>query len=195
MTYKINYEIEFFSNWHLGSGLAISADVDAATLKDDHGLPYVPGKTLKGILKDAASLLAENAYKGIDKAFVDRIFGINDKDADAQESSLKHYQAQAYFSNAYLSEQLANWLTNENVGNQTKLFQRYSSTAIDQETGIAVDKSLRTMEVCIPVSLYGTIDNLQSEEDVEKMKLVLVAVKKMGQNRHRGLGRLELKKI
>jgi len=51
------------------------------------------------------------------------------------------------------------------------------------------------MEVCIPVSLYGTIDNLQSEEDVEKMKLVLVAVKKMGQNRHRGLGRLELKKI
>lgn len=195
MTYKINYEIEFFSNWHLGSGLAISADVDAATLKDDQGLPYVPGKTLKGILKDAASLLAENAYKGIDKAFVDRIFGINDKDADAQESSLEHYQAQAYFSNAYLSEQLANWLTNENVGNQTKLFQRYSSTAIDQETGIAVDKSLRTMEVCIPVSLYGTIDNLQSEEDVEKMKLVLVAVKKMGQNRHRGLGRLELKKI
>lgn len=43
----IKYKIEFFSNWHCGSGLAAGADVDALVVKDCNGLPYVPGKTIK----------------------------------------------------------------------------------------------------------------------------------------------------
>ena len=54
----IKYEIEFFSNWHCGSGLAAGADVDALVIKDNNGLPYVPGRTLKGLLRDAATNLS-----------------------------------------------------------------------------------------------------------------------------------------
>ena len=49
----IKYEIEFFSNWHCGSGLAAGADVDALVIKDQEGLPYIPGRTLKGLLREA----------------------------------------------------------------------------------------------------------------------------------------------
>ena len=54
---NMDYKIEFFSNWHCGSGLAAGADVDALVIKDKDGLPYVPGRTIKGLLRDAATEL------------------------------------------------------------------------------------------------------------------------------------------
>ncbi|MDE6805090.1 MAG: hypothetical protein K2J29_10705, partial [Muribaculaceae bacterium] len=49
----IRYRIEFFSDWHCGSGLSAGADVDALVIKDDCGLPFVPGKTVKGLVREA----------------------------------------------------------------------------------------------------------------------------------------------
>ena len=48
---RIDYSIEFFSYWHCGSGLAAGADVDELAIKDGDGLPYVPGRTVKGLLR------------------------------------------------------------------------------------------------------------------------------------------------
>ena len=53
----IDYTIEFFSLWHCGSGLAAGADVDERVIRDKDGLPYVPGRTVKGLLRDAADTL------------------------------------------------------------------------------------------------------------------------------------------
>ena len=44
---ELNYKIEFFSEWHCGSGLSAGADIDALAIKDSDGLPYIPGKTLR----------------------------------------------------------------------------------------------------------------------------------------------------
>ena len=44
MIMDIKYKIEFFSNWHCGSGLAAGADVDALVVKDAEGLPYLLGR-------------------------------------------------------------------------------------------------------------------------------------------------------
>ncbi|WBM74942.1 RAMP superfamily CRISPR-associated protein [Saprospira grandis] len=217
MYQSIKYELQFFSNWHLGSGLSVGADMDATTIKDENGLPYVPGRTLKGIIRDAAQLLVDNEYSGFDQAFMDRVFGYNDQErrsqlieakteqektaafkaldeaAKSEEvetlESLVHYQQQAFFSNAYLSKFLADSLLNEGSKRQARLFQRISSTAIDGQNGIAKNTSLRTIEVCIPLSVYGVIDNV-AEEDVEQLTKVLQAIKSMGQSRHRGLGRI-----
>lgn len=217
MYQSIKYELQFFSNWHLGSGLSVGADMDATTIKDENGLPYVPGRTLKGIIRDAAQLLVDNEYSGFDQAFMDRIFGYNDQERRSQLieakteqektaafkaldeavkseevetlESLVHYQQQAFFSNAYLSKFLADSLLNEGSKRQARLFQRISSTAIDSQNGIAKNTSLRTIEVCIPLSVYGVIDNV-AEEDVEQLTKVLQAIKSMGQSRHRGLGRI-----
>ena len=47
----LTYQIQFHSYWHCGSGLAAGAGVDALVVKDANGLPFVPGKTIKGLLR------------------------------------------------------------------------------------------------------------------------------------------------
>lgn len=53
MMRKITYNVEFYSDWHCGSGLASGAEADAVVIKDKDGMPYVPGKTLKGLIDEA----------------------------------------------------------------------------------------------------------------------------------------------
>ena len=55
---NIHYKLEFFSYWHCGSGLSAGADVDLLTIKDEDGFPFVPGKTIKGLLREASETLA-----------------------------------------------------------------------------------------------------------------------------------------
>lgn len=55
----ITYKIEFFSEWHCGSGLSAGADTDALVIKDSEGFPYIPGKTLKGLFREAIEELIE----------------------------------------------------------------------------------------------------------------------------------------
>ena len=52
-------KIEFQSDWHIGSGAGIPGSVDRQVLRDSQGFPYIPGKTLTGILRDAAEFVAE----------------------------------------------------------------------------------------------------------------------------------------
>lgn len=53
MTKTINITIRFFSQWHCGSGTSAGADVDELVVKDKNGMPYIPGKTLKGLIREA----------------------------------------------------------------------------------------------------------------------------------------------
>ena len=48
----------FESDWHVGSGAGIPGHLDSQVLRDGNGLPFVPGKTLTGILRDAAEWVA-----------------------------------------------------------------------------------------------------------------------------------------
>ena len=56
-TETIRYTIEFYSDWHCGSGLASGAEADAVVIKDRDGLPYVPGKTIKGLVREAFEII------------------------------------------------------------------------------------------------------------------------------------------
>ena len=53
MMKTIKYTIRFFSQWHCGSGTSAGADVDELVVKDKNGMPYIPGKTLKGLIREA----------------------------------------------------------------------------------------------------------------------------------------------
>ena len=69
------------------------------------------------------------------------------------------------------------------------LFDVISSTMVDKN-GIAVDKSLRDIEVVLPISLKGTIENVD-EKFTKELERSLKMIKRMGLNRNRGLGRCE----
>lgn len=166
----MKYSITFYDFWHLSSGTSAGPSMDSLVVKDSYGLPYLPGKTLKGLVKEMVELL--------DNSKVKKIFG--DKGSNI---------ANSYFSNATLDEDTTNYLIN-NPTLKKHLFDKVTSTQIG-ENGIAVDKSLREIEVVVPLLLSGTIEC----EDEELITQALGMIKQIGLNRNRGLGRCKIEVI
>ena len=175
----INYKIKFLSDWHIGSGLGAGAETDAEILKNSDGLPYIPGKTIKGLLKNACNDIADINDLKISKETINQIFG---KYADKTDKSVA---GSAIFGNATICIDESKEII-EN-GLEKYLFKNISSTAIDENTGIASPKSLRSMEICMPITLNGSIEI--DEKHKEAITLASKWVRHIGVNRNRGLGR------
>lgn len=166
----LKYTIRFLDYWHLSSGLSAGAKLDSLVVKDSSGIAYVPGKTLKGLAREMAELLD-------DEMFVQMCFGSEGVDMGA-----------CYFSNATINKEAHEQIVTN--GLQDNLYDEVASTKIDKE-GMAVDSSLREIEIVIPLILAGEILDLPTEYQ-DKMKKSLNMIKRMGLNRNRGLGRCEL---
>ncbi len=187
----INYELKFFDYWHISSGLSGGSALDSYVVKDSIGLPYVPGKTIKGLVREAAELLWGDG----DKSDIDLCFGSQGSKKEQSNSGDERVdnddttQAQCYFSSATVDEEIAAEITSNEL--ESNLFEIISATKID-ENGIAADKSLRDIEVVLPITLIGRIENID-DKFVQNLVQALKSVKRMGLNRNRGLGRCEFK--
>ena len=169
--FVINYQIEFFSYWHCGSGLAAGADMDALVIKDKrNNLPFIPGKTIKGLVRQA---IEDIQIMDGNNSNVLSLFG-----KEGQESS------PLYFSNATLID--ANEIIEFNL--QSHLFSAISNTAVE-DSGIAKDGSLRRTEVVIPCILSGLIFGIPTEEARNSIIQSLSYIKSIGLHRNRGFGR------
>lgn len=175
MMKALNYTIHFLSEWHCGSGLSRGAEADADLIKDEHGLPFVPGKTIKGLLRFAINEIKQVQPELVNEKIINSIFGVEGKEI-----------GNAFFSNATLVDY------KDIIDNQLSdyLFKNVASTQID-ENGVAKDKSLRVMEVCIPVVLSGSIQIPQKDKDQIKdlLEMAMKWTRAIGVNRNRGLGR------
>jgi CRISPR/Cas system CSM-associated protein Csm3 (group 7 of RAMP superfamily) len=175
MMHDIKYTIQFLSDWHCGSGLSGGAETDADIIKDEYGIPYVPGKTIKGLLRYALDEILQVQPNKVNKTEVEVLFGEGGKLSGA-----------AFFSNASLVEH------GDVKDNQLAehLFRNVASTQID-DNGVAVDKSLRVMEVCMPVTLSGIIQVPQEdiEQTITLLDMAMKWTRAIGVNRNRGLGR------
>lgn len=182
----IQYEIDLFTDWHCGSGLAAGADVDALVVKDPDGFPYIPGKTIKGLLREAIEDIMD--FKSSPDSQHDHVmktFGFFDGKIDNDGKSIGMTRGTAHFSNAELSEAERKIILSDNL--QPYLFRTVASTAIDSN-GIAEKGCLRRMEVAVPCTLAGKITGVADEIE-ELLMEAMGYVKRLGQNRNRGLGR------
>lgn len=181
----IAYTLTFHSYWHCGSGLAAGADVDLLVVKDTDGLPYVPGKTLKGLLREAAESLQQFCPEKYGQADLDACLG------KLNTESVEPKKGTCFFSNAILSKEEREALASS-VDLKNFLYDSLSATAIDPETGTAREHSLRKMQVTVPCQLEGCILNVPDDCTAliaDSMKLI----KRLGVGRNRGLGRCTLK--
>lgn len=183
---NINYKIQFFSEWHCGSGLAAGADVDALVIKDKNSLPYIPGKTIKGLVREAVEdILSFKEKKEEKEAVFRRSFGYSEN----IEKEIK--QGCSFFTNATLSKDLQIKIIDKKI---TKyLFRARSSTAIDNN-GIACAHSLRRLQTTVPCELEGEILDVP-DELIEDIEAGLLYIKRLGYNRNRGLGRCQFSVI
>lgn len=178
MSNIINYTIKFFSDWHVGSGLDAGRNADALVIKTKNNLPMIPGKTIKGLFRDALMDLADIGR--IEEDEIIEIFGSKSDAKTTQEGS-------AFFSNATLptAEVLAI------NANQLApfLYRNLASTRINK-SGVAETGSLRSIEVCIPLQLEGYI-TLKNEGTSSKLEKAAKFIRYLGVQRNRGLGRCQ----
>ena len=161
----MKYKVTFLDYWHLSSGLSAGAKLDSTVVRDENGLPYIPGKTIKGLIKEQSN---------------------NDKFLEICFGEEGNKIGKCHFSNAEIEENNKKIIINDSLQNQ--LFDEIASTKIDKENGIAESGSLREIEVVIPMKLYGEITNIPDEYKQEMINC-LKKIKRMGLNRNRGLGR------
>jgi CRISPR/Cas system CSM-associated protein Csm3 (group 7 of RAMP superfamily) len=181
---KIKYRIEMLSDWHIGSGLDGGADADLLVLKDENNLPYIPGKTIKGLLKDSLMDIADLEHKNGVKKRIESLFG---KEVVENKKIVGSEPGTLFFSNAEINSAERNDIISNNLSSQ--LYKNIASTQIDDK-GIAKKSSLRTMQVCIPVSLEGEISG--EEIDDALFEMAFKWTRQLGVNRNRGLGRCKI---
>lgn len=66
------------SDWHIGSGMGRPGNIDRLIARDADGLPFVPGKSLRGIWRDACERLCrglDDGQRGDWSHLVNRLFG------------------------------------------------------------------------------------------------------------------------
>lgn len=175
----INYHICFYSQWHCGSGTSAGADIDALVIKDKNGMPYIPGKTLKGLVREAVDNLVQYEGKAEElQTLLDEAFGVEGKVTGC-----------LHFSNAVLAEREYDAIVSSKA--QEYLYNKVTTTAIGDD-GTAVEHSLRSMETVVPCTLNARVTDVPAELR-ETIARAMGLIKRLGQKRNRGLGRCDVK--
>ena len=176
-------DIEMLSYWHIGSGKGQGADVDAVVLKDENDLPYIPGRTIKGLFREAFSTLRDCELCGKDVLL--SLFGDEGKTRNSTQGRL-------IFANAVLNDADKCWLLSEDGSPcRAVLYDCFSSTKIDKN-GIAEDHSLHTIEATVPLTLCTEISMYSANDEDETERYIKKAcslIRVLGLNRNRGMGR------
>jgi CRISPR/Cas system CSM-associated protein Csm3 (group 7 of RAMP superfamily) len=185
---KANIAITFLSYWHCGSGISGGAETDTLIKRDASKMPFVPGKTLKGHLREAAIWYSQ--LHPDTEALVTRIFGVENaretEESGVDDKSPKVRAGKAFFSDCYLHPKISAKVSS----NSSLLTTIVYSTAIEA-SGVAKNQSLRSMEVALPLTLYGCIDGLDAE-GTEFMKTCMGLVKELGAGKTRGFGKCQI---
>lgn len=165
----------------MGSGLSGGTKADNLVLKDSNNIPYIPGKTIKGLFRHAAEELSSISDHLFEKNIILDAFGDSGHDLDLSSP--------LFFSDVMLNQSDSASIIAE--GLSESLYEVISSTKI-AENGTAEDKSLRQMEVTVPLTLYGSIQDFSGKYESLLVKIAPM-IKNLGLNRNRGLGRCEIK--
>jgi CRISPR-associated protein Csx10 len=176
---------EFLSWWHAGSGLGQGGATNALVIRDRDGLPYLPGKTVKGLLRDAFELAEQHSQlEGLRTA---TLFGPQDT---SNWEPPGRAPGKIQVDNAYLTREAATWLLSEDKERMPALFHTVAATAIG-ENGVAERSTLRSTEVCPPMILKGRI-TCPDEVAFNELKRLAPLIRGVGKNRNRGLGRCQV---
>jgi len=195
---KYKLKIKLLSDTTFGRGDGVAGIVDQEVEHDSYGLPYLRGRTLKGLLSEECDnlihTLTENQKYWRELAC--KLFGISGSGLNIMAAvhigdarlPLDFQQAVAH---AIQDEN--NNLTSQQV--LSSLTSIRKQTAISAQTGVAEAKSLRSARVVIR-DLDFTSDLLFETETVGQDMLTLLAVgtlslRHLGSGRNRGRGHVQ----
>ncbi len=199
--------ITFETDWHIGSGTGIPGSVDRQVLRDENGLPYVPAKTLTGMLRDGAELVAAAldasrkqtgcSAGGTWNDVVCSLFGGQPPThGGAADASAR--PARLSVGPARLSESLRNKLAQPgNAGIRDAMFFLQPGIRIDRRSGRSEEDHLFfSEEVCGGLSLSSDLSPeggcQLGDEEAALLAAAAAAVRRIGGKRRRGGGKCGL---
>lgn len=204
-------EFDIHGFWHVGTGRGAGANADAVVLRDEVGLPFVPGKQVKGLLREAVEL-AENCKKGISKGRAKRWFGSSIEDAlpgqsftpDTREASMEAMRfatnpGELFVGSAVLgkgrpaAERWRAW-AKDNGPLVAEMFRAFASTKIEAD-GIVAEGALRSIEVVVPMKLYAELRGPANGQWMTEILPALSLIDGVGGHRSRGFGRVTAREV
>lgn len=183
--------------WHAGGGRGAGAVLDAIVHRDPDGLPVLPGRHLKGLLRDACLRAEAWKWEGFTPGLAHQLFGRPAGDNQPSEPGALRV------TDATLPPELTAWLTwdgeNDPRGGKCYLpylFRSLYATAIEHDSGTAHGKTLRGIEVTVPLALTARVEPVPGRAPPEGwpglLADVLPLIDAVGAHRSRGLGRAVL---
>lgn len=185
--------IELLSDCLPGSGMGNSALIDTDCVFDAYGFPVIPGKRLKGCLRETAQKLLMMGYQEARDRQVEALFG------DAQsEGSLLIGNAQIEGVQA-LKQQIDHYKSGE-AREKTFLLMPdavreyytclHTRTAIGED-GVAKDRSLRTVRTVRKGNVFECDISFPAEDEA-LVRTCAKALRHIGTNRNRGFGHVHM---
>ena len=200
MRYKVI--IKTLSDTIIGSPEAFGPIIDNDIVFDDNGFPYIPAKRIKGLFRNAAEdLLSIEGFKKLislpeEINIIDKLFG---------EMGSTEAVPNIIFDNLYIFDrvELNQWC--DYLKDKYPSFFNYNAvvdyftdvrhqTAIDPETKITKEHSLRTIRVLSgqnEFSGYITV-NYKNENGEKLLSFISLYLDRMGSKRNRGFGKIEV---
>lgn len=210
MTAKYQLELDIQSYWHPGTGKGSGSHVDAVVEKDRFGCPFISGRMLKGLVRDAVYRAAHwGIYQtqGVPapEAVVEVLFGsagfVNKRPRNETIPGMVRV------GDAVLDQNVRKWLGHpDNKKYRLALFHDIYSTAINNQ-GTAKPGSLRGQQVVVPLTLMSTMEIGKPEARLGQkgeatswvsrhaktvIEKALPLIRNVGANRTRGLGRVRI---
>lgn len=184
MTEKMRIKITLLSDMCCGTGEGNGANIDVCTAVNEAGLPIIPAKRIKGLLRKKAAFLADNQVCSMED--VNYIFG----GPNGQKSKIKVSDGLIENSDN-ITQEIKGYFNPKEV---TKCFSSTRTQTRINENGIAEKTSLRTIEV-VDKGTEFFVDVFLDCDDIEKYSLIveksIKLLRSMGLNRTRGFGEVK----
>lgn len=185
--------LDINSFWHAGTGRGDGPGADAIIARSREGLPYLPGRTVKGLVRDAMRLAALADMASADD--IETWFGSDllrgsgsDRERQLEEARFRTRPGTLRFESATLGASWAVWAA-ANPVDRRHLVRTFASTRIEFD-GTAKDETLRVIEIAVPLTLRATVLGLDPAAAKTIGDALPVFLRNLGSHRRRGLGRV-----
>ncbi|MDR0881276.1 MAG: RAMP superfamily CRISPR-associated protein [Candidatus Adiutrix sp.] len=194
---RIGLKITFLSDWQVGSGLGDGHRADSCLVRDDQGLPFLPGRAVKGALREGAHRLG---FCRADLAKAEAlIFGSHCQTQDGAKSF--NQPGRLTVSQGRLPGDIIDVILAADPGQRRLLVGDLTTIRVQTaiEKGTAKGGSLRSLECGLAGLFFQSqlrvddLSDLPGESWLRQyFQAVCAMVKSLGANRSRGLGRCRL---
>mgnify|MGYP001806336764 CR=1 FL=1 len=201
MAWLLRFQI--YGWWHAGSGASLGGVADAAVLRSPEGLPWLPGRSVRGLVREALAEAEDLGHRAVPAGFTRWLCGDDFAASDSEDEAVTELRRRRFvtqaghgvFDSAELPDDWRRWARSPGSAAMiAEMFEILSSTAIAD--GAAQRHSLRSIEVAVPMTLTAGLHLRSSPipppgEVGAALAAALPLLRGLGAGRHRGLGRVQ----